>query len=40
MNDNEIQRTLNDFFSFTIETLDIPKFNKSDQVSERVNDPT
>ena len=40
MNDNEIPKTLHDFFSNTNRTLHIPKLNQSDPVSDKVNDPT
>ena len=40
MTDNQIVKTLNDFFSNTIKTLGIPKSNQSDLISNKVNDPT
>ena len=35
-----LAKTLSDFFSQTIKTLGITKFNQSDPVSAKVNDPT
>ena len=40
MADNQIVKTLNDFFSNTIKTLGISKSNQSDLISDKVNDPT
>ena len=40
MNDNQIAKTLNDFFSNIIEILGIPRFNQTYPVSDNVSDPT
>ena len=39
MTDIKITKMLSDFFSNTIKTVGIPKFNQSDPVSDKVNDP-
>ena len=40
MTENKIAKTLSDFFSNSIKTQDIPKFNQSDGVSDKVREPT
>lgn len=40
MNDNQLPKTLNNFFSNTITILGIPRFNQSDPFSDNVSDPT
>ena len=40
MIENKIAKTLSDFFSNSIKTQDIPKFNQSDGVSDKVRKPT
>lgn len=39
MTDIKITKMLNDFFSNTIKTVGIPKFNHIDPFSDKVNDP-